>query len=324
MRFLIALYFLKMVAPVIPSLADTFGASLIGSWVAATTYGIATSQVFFYFSEYPKDPLGMKFTVAVLWVLHTLQVVFTCDAVFNFLIVRAFNLDELLQNIWSLNLSLTMHLVIALLVMSFFLKIVFLAAQPKLRWWLATLNVVAILLHAAFGIETIYHLFRAKDLIALHTFQKSSDLPMLGTQVAADILLASSLCFVLHRRRTTIKRTNSMLNVLIIYAITRGVIPATAALVELLVMVAKPNVLWYAGAEFPMAGFYVNALLASVNSRHRIMDEGSRLVSNFGLSNITSNTTTSNPRQFARPVVAIDHDTHTFELKDTRHTTIDV
>ncbi|KAJ7433721.1 hypothetical protein FB451DRAFT_1313351 [Mycena latifolia] len=303
-------------AAAIPSFSDTYGAGIIGSWFAVALYGLTTSQVYLYFSEYPKDPLENKILVSVLWILHTAHSVFTCHAMYNYMIVSAFNLKLLSQNIWSLGLSVLMHLLVAILVTSYFIGIIFKATNVKVRWGLAGLNVVALLLHAGFGFETIVHMFRTKNLLEFHAFTQISIIPMTGTQVAMDVLLAVSLCLVLNSHRSQFNSTNSMVNKLMLYAVDRCVLTATAALVELLALSLHPDSMWYVGAEFTIVGLYSNSLLSSLNSRRRIREGSTRGgTGDYNLSNMTSSVhgrhTANHPA-----VITIDREVHVFDSKE--------
>ncbi|KAJ7470759.1 hypothetical protein FB451DRAFT_1252198 [Mycena latifolia] len=284
----------------LPSFADVFGAGIIGSWFGAAMFGLTTSQVFFYFTEYPKDSVNLKILVSVVWFLNALQAIFMCFTVYHYLISSAFNLPLLSQMIWSMSTSLMMHLMVALLVMIYFVAIIFNAASGAiLRWGLIALCAVAVSLHAAFGIETVVDLYKARTFFDLHQYSNIAFLPMTATQVGADIIIAASLCLVLRGRRSEFRRTKSIVNTLMIYAINRCLLTAAAALVELLALALQPDKMWYVGAEFTIVGLYTNAFLASLNSRHRIRD-GASGSSDYQLSNIHSEL--SAPGEVSRPV----------------------
>ncbi|KAJ7108480.1 hypothetical protein C8R44DRAFT_857477 [Mycena epipterygia] len=59
---------------------------------------------------------------------------------------------------------------------------------------------------------------------------------MAVTQVGADVMLAASLCFVLYDHRTAFRRTNSMVDTLMIYAVNRCLLTASLAIASLLII----------------------------------------------------------------------------------------
>ncbi|KAJ7480689.1 hypothetical protein FB451DRAFT_152574 [Mycena latifolia] len=242
------------------------------------------------------------------------------------MIVSAFNLELLSQNIWSLNLSVTLHILVSILVTSYFIGVIFKAStHVTMRWGLVGLNVIALLLHAAFSFETILHMFQAKDLLGFHAFTKTSIIPMGASQVAMDVVLAVSLCLVLHGHRSQFSSTNTMVNTLMIYAVDRCVLTATAAFVELLALSLHPNSMWYVGAEFTIVGLYSNSLLSSLNSRRRIREAiniDRMTIGDFNLSNITAtapggHTANVNANDVfgVHSVMVMERDTPVFDIK---------
>ncbi|KAJ7108482.1 hypothetical protein C8R44DRAFT_802792 [Mycena epipterygia] len=277
------------------SFRETFGAGVIGALLAMGLYGLTTLQTYFYFVEYPKDKIWKKTLVWTLWVLNTLHSALMCHVIYHFLILSAFNPLELSQNVWSLPASMLAHVLTAFLVMLYFLNIIFQFSTPKLRWWLVIPNATAIFLHIGFGTESIVDIFRTPTLVDFNAYTKISFLPMAVTQVGADVMLAASLCFVLYDHRTAFRRTNSMVDTLMIYAVNRCLLTAGLAIASLLMITLKPKSLIYIAPEFICAGLYTNALMASLNSRQRVRDRwsGEGNASDFTsvhLSNVRSDT----------------------------------
>ncbi|KAJ7033716.1 hypothetical protein C8F04DRAFT_1103942 [Mycena alexandri] len=275
-------------AAILQSFQQTFGAGLFGGLLAIGMYGLTTSQTYLYFVEYPKDETWTRILVWALWALNTVHTALLVHLIYHYFIVNAFNAFELSQNVWSLPSSMVVHLIIAFLVMIYFLGVIFLFCTRKLRWWLAIPNVCAILLHIGFGIESIIHVFSTHSLVQVPVFTKTAFLPMVASQAAADIVLASSLCFVLHDHRTSFRSTNSILHTLMIYAINRCLLTTGVAVCSLLMIGLKPASMIYIGPEFLFAGLYTNALLTSLNSRRRIRDTPSSDYNSMQLSDIPS------------------------------------
>ncbi|KAJ7470781.1 hypothetical protein FB451DRAFT_1559371 [Mycena latifolia] len=170
-------------------------------------------------------------------------------------------------------------------------------------------------------------MFQTKNLLEFHAFTKISIIPMTGTQVAMDVVLAASLCLVLNSHRSQFSNTNSMVNTLIIYAVDRCILTATAALIELLALSLHPDSMWYVGAEFTVVGLYSNSLLSSLNSRRRIREGANRTTGDYNLSNLSSvpgrHTASVNTNVVfgAPPVMTRDRDAHVFDIKEAGNLT---
>ncbi|KAJ7185592.1 hypothetical protein C8R46DRAFT_382770 [Mycena filopes] len=276
-------------AAILQSFQQTFGAGLFGGLVAMGMYGLTTSQTYFYFVEYQKDETWTKILVWTLWSLNTVHSALLVHLIYHYLIVNAFNPFQLSQNVWSLPSSMVVHLFIAFFVMTYFLRVIFLFSTRRLRWWFAIPNVCAILVHIGFGIESVTRVFQTQSLVHVPAYTRTGFFPMVASQAGADLLLASSLCFVLHDQRTTFRNTNSILHTLMIYAINRCLLTTGVAICSLVMIGLRPQTMQYIGPEFLFAGLYTNALLTSLNSRRRIRHaSGDDPFNNIRLSEIPS------------------------------------
>ncbi|KAJ7715232.1 hypothetical protein B0H16DRAFT_1742121 [Mycena metata] len=311
-------------AAILQSSHQTFGAALFGALLAMGMYGLTSAQTYSYFLEYPKDekwtkslPEASRFGLFVFHLSH------------HYLIAEAFNPFQLSQNVWSLPATMVVHLIIAFLVMTFFLHVIFrcrclsfiaviwsqwyfrcsfhaettvVVGSPErvcdtlIHRWVVTSS--SLFLHSNNGATlkaSASQFLIAIDAI-IHTFATTSllDVPALAvwspsiSTAAADILLASSLCFVLHDHRTSFRSTNSMLHTLMIYAINRCLLTTGVAVCSLVMIGLEPTSMIYVGPEFLFSGVYTNALLASLNSRRRIRDAPSSDYNSMQLSNIPS------------------------------------
>lgn len=92
----------------------------------------------------------------------------------------------------------------------------------------------------------------------------------LGTAIATDVAVTSSLVFLLNSGRTGFSKTNRLINRLIFYAIQIGAITivADAVIIVLNVYIQNPNVQFsYIGVYSFVGNLYANSLLASLNAR---------------------------------------------------------
>lgn len=85
-----------------------------------------------------------------------------------------------------------------------------------------------------------------------------------------DIVIASALVFLLHQARTGFKKSDTMINKLILFVVNTGVLTSCCALASLLVLAASPLTLIYAPLYFCLGRLYTNSLLATLNARDSI------------------------------------------------------
>ncbi|KAJ2997867.1 hypothetical protein NUW54_g7086 [Trametes sanguinea] len=84
-------------APGSPSLNDTFGALLIGTYVGVIIYGLNLYQTARYFKAFPHDHLYLKVLVAVVLVLETWHTVLCMHMCYHYLVTNYFNPAALLE-----------------------------------------------------------------------------------------------------------------------------------------------------------------------------------------------------------------------------------
>ncbi|KAH7911463.1 hypothetical protein BJ138DRAFT_1113182 [Hygrophoropsis aurantiaca] len=196
---------------------------------------------------------------------------------------------------WSLFSSLAVNLCIAVLVQTFFSVRIFRISSPKVRWWITSSIVrlsspsqftsmriefhilpkmVIVLAHFAFGLETVILMFIKKRFSALPDITLNAAMPFALTAVLSDICIATALCVLLHNKRSVFRKTNILVNTLIIYAINRCLLTSIVATVEVIVFAVSPHSLWFLAIDFVIGKLYANSLLASLNSRSSLRGRG--------------------------------------------------
>jgi hypothetical protein len=94
----------------------------------------------------------------------------------------------------------------------------------------------------------------------------------LGSGVVADILIAFSMCWFLHQKRTGFARTDSTIMTLIIYSINSGLLTSILTTAVLISFATAPRSLIWQLFFWPMGKFYANSLLAMLNSRDHVRE----------------------------------------------------
>ncbi|TFK69955.1 hypothetical protein BDN72DRAFT_576132 [Pluteus cervinus] len=86
--------------------------------------------------------------------------------------------------------------------------------------------------------------------------------------IICDVVITFGLILNLHRSRTGVKRTNQLLNSLVVLTLNTGLITVILAIVALIAFyVLAPRILLYLAIELMLPRCYVNSLLATLNSR---------------------------------------------------------
>ncbi|KAI1792179.1 hypothetical protein LXA43DRAFT_1008441 [Ganoderma leucocontextum] len=204
------------------SVAGTLGAWLVGS-VALTVFlnGLLFQQLYQYFREYAGDRRLLKVWVVAVVVLETIISALALHTAYFYLVEMYWDPTYffLQKPVWSFCTLPATAPTAALLSQTFFVRRVWLFA-PKFK----AVVVIAFIMNVsnvAFFAGLSVKLFEAVDFTDGLRF---SWLASVGSsfQVAGDIILSTTLIYVLHKSRTGLNRTDSMLDVLIAYTISTG------------------------------------------------------------------------------------------------------
>ncbi|KAI0636240.1 hypothetical protein C8Q77DRAFT_1155943 [Trametes polyzona] len=265
--------------PKIPALDNSYGAMLLGTSFGLMLYGLTIHQSYRYFRLYPRDLKLFKVFVLLILTMETVHTVIWMIACYHFLVTDYFNPAGLLTGHWTVQVNVAITGASNLLCQTFYARRVFLLG-PKSRWvvGLAGLSMVACL---GFDIGATVEAFR----LSLTDFPRFSWLVSgaYGCAVATDVLLTGALIRVLLRSRTGFKRTDSTLDMLIVYSINTGLLTRQAYVTGLLVFVFAlilPGNYIYAGISIVNAKLYANSVLAVLNSR-RSLASSTRVVDDF-------------------------------------------
>ncbi|KAF5367911.1 hypothetical protein D9757_011255 [Collybiopsis confluens] len=285
--------------PVVPYRLLEFheGALFIGIIVSIFFFGITTTQTWYYFQHYPKDPRKLKTLVGALWIIELIHAVMSIHAIYWYFALNYSNPSALGVSIWSANLTLLTSALITLIAHVFFAWRVYIVNErPQILAAIASSGMSS---KAEFmdviGAEMVSNTAFTTTTVALSfvggTFAKfpKEIAPISSTALAlavfADISIASSLAFYLHRNRSGFKkcitpfdssdsvvtyyassRTNYLINKLIFWAMNTGALTSLVSLTVLFTSEFSKDLIFL--AIFEVVGtVYANSLLATLNIR---------------------------------------------------------
>ncbi|KAI0327373.1 hypothetical protein GY45DRAFT_1373256 [Cubamyces sp. BRFM 1775] len=256
----------------IPSLDSTLGAWLLGTFFGILLQGTVYHQTYRYFRLYPKDPTYLKIWVTVVVVIETLNTALTMHASYVYLIRNYFNPLSLLGSpVWSLSSLPIPGSLAAVVSQSFFARRIYLINRRY------TVVAIAAML-CFFAFSGFYIAFSVKLLQSRNLFEglKGSWLASTGSCLAmtGDFLVTSVLIYALRTSRNGIKRTNTILDLLIAYAISTGLIICVFNVLNIAFSLAFPDNLIYTAFSIVLTKLYANTLLVALNTRSSLVQRG--------------------------------------------------
>ncbi|KAI0750007.1 hypothetical protein C8Q80DRAFT_1269797 [Daedaleopsis nitida] len=208
--------------PEFPPLDNTLGAVLVGTAVASMFCGLSIHQTYRYFRTYQSDAYYLKIMVSTLCLLDAVHELMAIHLCYYYMVTNYFNPVRLQSGVWSLRLIVLVTGVVATITHLFFSRRVFiLSVRQRLYPLVASILVAAEL---AFCLTATIVTFID---VTFESFQEHSAwivYTALGVRVLTDVVLTATLIYYLQRSRTGFTGTDSMIDVLILYAINTGLV----------------------------------------------------------------------------------------------------
>ncbi|KAL1937411.1 hypothetical protein VTO73DRAFT_13747 [Trametes versicolor] len=255
------------------ALDSSLGAWLLGTYCGLLLYGLLVYQIYRYISIYPNDPAVLKIWVSAILLVETLNTVFTVHSSYYYLVTwggRSIIFNK--PPIWTMNsIAITGPLAITIS-QGFFARRVYIMA-PRFRM---VVYVVTVLLLGFCGcfLALAVEAFKAKNFFA-------QSLPFSGYVaagvvciMAADIQLTAVLIHVLRRSRTGLRRTDSLIDLLVLYAVSTGLLNCLVNVLDLAFALCFPTTMIYTSFSIALTKLYGNSFLTALNTRQSFVDRG--------------------------------------------------
>ncbi|TFY76857.1 hypothetical protein EWM64_g7154 [Hericium alpestre] len=248
----------------IPALDATFGAMFIGVVIGASLYGVTCLQTWSYYREYPTDTWQLKALVGTVWALDTVHQALITMSLYQYLISNYFNPTYLSQLNKAILVEVIFNGLTAILVQSFFILRIYRLSNRNL-WITIPISLVALAqlsvmcAYAAKGLQL--KLFAQLDEI------KGLTVSINSTTAATDIAIAFVLVLLLNRSRTGFRRSDNIINKLMIFSVNTGLLTSVDALCSLTFVTAMPDKFIYICFFFNLGRLYSNSLMGTLNAR---------------------------------------------------------
>ncbi|KAL1949889.1 hypothetical protein VTO73DRAFT_8770 [Trametes versicolor] len=299
-----------------PPIGPNYGALLVGTFLSLILYGVELHQLYRYIRLYSTDRSLIKCYVAVLVLLDTFHTVLTMHTSYWYLVTNYFKPLILLTPMWSLMLQPMTTGLIIILSQLFYARRVFLL--DKRYRHLVAITLVMFAAELGFAIAFTVKAFKlvifdADTLTQMSWIQSAA----FGIVVLADIILTCVLILSLSQNRTGFKRTDSMLDVLIAYAICTGLLTDVVTMVCFILDRIAPGELLFGAADMICVKVYVNSVLAVLNTRQSF---ASGVHSDFNLSLVVGEALGGITPQHAGSQTSVSKPWATSESKTVAHT----
>lgn len=253
-----------------PNLGNTFGALFIGVILAAVLFGLTNVQVFIYLQAHKSVGITfLKLVVAWLWICDALHLAFTIYSVYYYLVVNYANLGALTEIVWSLRIQLVINVLIIPTVHFLYVHRIWKVSKGRSRVLPVIALCIVAALSAGVGIPLVWAQYQVNSFQGLIGIEWSTYLA-LGAATFVDMLIASTLCYLLATSRTGFSSTDSFLIKLMCYTISTGCLTSICSLSIIITCAVLPTTFVFIGLQFLVTKLYVNSFIAFLNARYYI------------------------------------------------------
>ncbi|KAH7917978.1 hypothetical protein BV22DRAFT_921130 [Leucogyrophana mollusca] len=253
-------------------LSDSWDGLYWSFLVATVLSGITIVQAWIYINNCEMDPWGLRILVIGL-ILGDLTTTGLDLHVLHFSLVENFgNLKPLGDITKTAASEFLLTMVIVYIVQIFFASRVYLFTRDQL-WLPAGIMIFGT---GAFvtGTMAAADMFKHPVMAFLTTRQNEILFGINGGFAAiADIGITVSLTWTLASAKRGVKRTDTMLQKLLLYIVSRGLLVSVTQVLFLVVFLTGPGSVHWAPFHFMASKLYVITMVALLNGRHNLRDQ---------------------------------------------------
>ncbi|KAJ7247944.1 hypothetical protein C8J57DRAFT_1724350 [Mycena rebaudengoi] len=248
--------------------ATVIGPIFVGNTVNWLLLGVLAMQVYTYGSKYPKDKVTIKVLVYVMFVLDVMQTVFGMHEAWWYSIQIWGNIPALQGAPWTATMVPVFCGLISAMVQSFYAFRIWILKRnlvPRLLAGFILLLALAQSLSAIIASSLLLQSLTQENLRRLHPLFTM----WLAGSFVTDILIAGSMIWILHGAKsgTSISRTDSLLDRLIVNTVSTGAVTAISAGIDLALFVKYTQVNYHFAFAYVLGKLYSNSFMATLNSR---------------------------------------------------------
>jgi len=238
-------------------------------------------QAFLYFVWYPKDPWSFKVTVILVLVLESVQMGASFGNIYDWFIKQFGNWDALRFIGWPDMLQLTALYLSVFVAQAHFARCIYHLQKQNII--LPALIFLLALVAVGCGLGQVVQCIKLGEYSKLGATKVTTNVQA-GTAIIADILITFGLCWRLNQGRGGIQSTNRILNFLIMTAINRGGFTVIFAALNIILFFSRPGTFDFMLVLFLSDKFYMNSMLAMLNTRQYAAHVGQTTVVHSSLS----------------------------------------
>ncbi|CAA7262239.1 unnamed protein product [Cyclocybe aegerita] len=256
-------------------LDTTLGAAFFGFCAGAILFGITLRQAYQYYTTNLHDSILRKLIIAIVCLLDASHLVFSMYMVYSFIIQLLGYSEAEVKVLWSVKALATTQTILIVFVQGYYLSQIWrlsgnVLLGRKLAVAAQAFVIFIVLLAIVVAIIFLSQLQKVADILSFSAGFEYVVYLGFGTTALIDCAIAAAMCLLLHKSSAGTLRSETVLESLIQYFIGTGLLTSFAAIMVIVLYIARPRTLLYLGMEFSVTRLYANSILAMFNARQRL------------------------------------------------------
>ncbi|ESK92609.1 hypothetical protein Moror_4348 [Moniliophthora roreri MCA 2997] len=242
---------------------STFGSFLVTIILSSCLYGVTCLQTWYFFRHY-NDRLLLRGVVLAILILETLHEIMAIHAVYYYLIINYANPLASLDIVWSVIGLIAVTDALNTIVHLFYTAQIYKISNKK-GWWICVILCLLKMVQLASSIYVMVGGGQRHSYMLYFENETFMTMAIVTHTIAAaeDVICASAISYYLHRGRSGIKSTDTLINKLIAHAINNGALTSVAGICSLMLMVSRQKNLLYTGTFTIIGNLYSNSILST-------------------------------------------------------------
>lgn len=190
------------------------------------------------------------------------------------------NFNALTEIVWSLKLQVILDVFIVPTVHFSYIYRIWIVSKSRSRVLPVVLICIVVVLTGGISVPVVlaqYHCHVFQDMVAIEWTAYLT----LGSVTFSDIVIASSLCYLLATSRTGFSSTDSFITKLVGYIISTGYLTSVCSMIAVITCAVMPKNFIFLSIEFIVIKLYVNSFMALMNARYYLQTDAVSVGSEF-------------------------------------------
>ncbi|KAI0667827.1 hypothetical protein C8Q78DRAFT_1081711 [Trametes maxima] len=242
-----------------PSLNGTYGAIFIGMCISIALYGFNFHQIYRYYRLYPKDSISLKSLVFVILIVEAVNSVMPIHLCYDQLVTHYFDPLSLTEDRWYSYLDVTTHndekltgtyfvkvieaplgAITIIVCQGFYIRRVYLIGPQWQYRVLVALAVVLLITEIGFMVLMTTKAFQGHYIYDFKKLTWTVSVTF-GLAVSIDTIVTGTLITVLLRSRTGFKKTDSLIQSLVVYTFNSGLVTSISSTLAFIFALVEPD-----------------------------------------------------------------------------------